>query len=197
MRPAEAGPDGRTEFRRLTFQGGGLAEAGGRPRRSLLPHAVEFRAASAAWSRVDRCGADAADDLRRDDGRLFQLAVRLPADWDVDRVDLAPEGLMRNWAVRTENNARVLVVDLQKALTPAVRGTKLTVELRPARPGEVLRKELPFPDAEPVGARFREGAGDRLRRADASAEGRNRGRGGVSGGRRPLAKSPSIVLLSL
>ena len=158
----EKGADGRAEFQRLTFLGGGLAAPGGRPRATLQPHAVEFRARQLAWWRVDRSVLTLQTTYDVTYGRLFQLAIRLPADWEVDSVDLAPDGPPRNWSVRTENGARVLVVDLQKALTPpeksGARGPRLTVALRPAHPGDVLGKELPFPDAEPLGARFREGA---------------------------------------
>ncbi len=156
---AETGPDGRTEFQRLSFLGGGVAEAGGRPRVVLQPHAAEFRARQVAWWRVDQASLTLQISYDVSYGRLFQLAVRLPADWEVDHVDLAPDDLRRDWTVRTEKGGRVLLVDLQRALTPAEkRGARLTVGLRPARPGDVAGKELSFPDAEPLGARFREGA---------------------------------------
>ncbi|HVS37049.1 MAG TPA: hypothetical protein VMS17_15925, partial [Gemmataceae bacterium] len=157
----ETGADGRTDWQRLTLLGGGLAE-GGRPQLKLRPYAVEFRARQLAWWRVDHSVLTLQTSYEATSGRLFQLAVRLPAGWDVDDVTLAPTGLLRNRAVRNEWGVRFLIVDLQRALTPAdkpgPRGAKLTVELRPTNPGEVLRKELPFPDAEPIGARFREGA---------------------------------------
>ncbi len=68
--------------------------------------------------------------------------------------------------VYTEAGRTTLYVDLARPLVgteqPRREGTRpnalLTVHLRPARAGPVTGQELPFPDAVPVGARFREGA---------------------------------------
>jgi hypothetical protein len=168
---AEADADRRRGGRRLVFVGGGVSGPGApagraapRPRLVLYPQGVEFRARQVAWWRLDSVPPSVKLQTTYDvsQGRLFQLAVRLPPDWDVGGVDMAPAGLMRNWAVRTENGAQVLVVDLGRALTaadrPGPRGPTLSVTLQPARPGDVLGKEMAFPDAEPLGARFREGA---------------------------------------
>ncbi len=62
----EKADDGRTDWQRLTFVGGGLAAPGGRPRPTLQLHAVEFRARQLAWWRVDHAALDAPDHLRRE-----------------------------------------------------------------------------------------------------------------------------------
>ncbi len=167
----EAQADGQAALRRLTFIGGGVnvsgaatETAGPRPQATLYPHGVEFRARQLAWWRVDPTASSLtlqiAYDVRY--GRRFQKAVRLPADWEVGGVALDPPGLLRNWGVRQVNGAPVLTVDLQKPLTPSEKpgphGPTLTVRLEPAHPGNVLGKELPFPDFAALGARFREGA---------------------------------------
>ena len=167
----EAQADGQAALRRLTFVGGGVNEsgaatetAGPRPQATLYPHGVEFRARQLAWWRVDPTASSltlqTVYDVRY--GRLFQMAVRLPADWEVGGVALDPPGLLRNWGVRQVNGASILTVDLQKPLTPsekpALRGPTLTVHLEPAHPGNILGKEVPFPDFAAPGARFREGA---------------------------------------
>ena len=166
----EAQADGRTALERLTFVGGGVTEAGtpagdggGRPRAVLNAHGVEFRARQLVWWRVDPARSSLTLQISYDVhyGRLFQTAVRLPAGWEVDQAALAPAGLLRNWEVRRVNGSRVLFVDLQRPVSPTkpgAAGPTLTVSLTPAHPGEVLDRELPFPDAAVLGARFREGA---------------------------------------
>ena len=167
----ETPPDGQAALQRLTFVGGGVTEAGAptetagpRPQAALYPHGVEFRARQLAWWRVDPARSSLTLQVAYDVsyGRLFQMAVRLPADWEVSRVDLAPAGLLRNWSVGRANGAPVLLVDLQKAVTPAEKpsqhGPTLTVTLEPARTDNILGRETPFPDAAVLGARFREGA---------------------------------------
>ncbi len=114
----EKADDGRTDWQRLTFVGGGLTAPGGRPRATLQLHAVEFRARQLAWWRVDHAALTLQTTYDVSYGRLFQLAVRLPADWEVDSVSLAPDGPPRSWSVHTENGARVLVVDLPRAAAP-------------------------------------------------------------------------------
>ena len=206
----EAQPDGQAALRRLTFVGGGVNEsgakaesAGRRPQATLYPHGVEFRARQLAWWRVDPTASSLtlqiAYDVRY--GRLFQMAVRLPADWEVGGVALDPPGLLRNWGVRRVNGAPVLTVDLQKPLspseTPAPRGPTLTVRLEPAHPGNILGKEVPFPDFAALGAASAKGrwpSASTSRRTGSKSRRRPRGAGG---GRRPLGEGNTRLLLPL
>src|SRR5262249_34312074 len=116
-------------------------------------------------------------------GRLFQLPVLLPANWEVERVELNPAGLLQNWSVRPPalaipgaNKAGViparstLLVDLQRPLTAVAasevagppgarpRPVALTVRLQPVQPQPLLGRELAFPQAQPLGAHLHEGA---------------------------------------
>ncbi len=47
-------------------------------------------------------------------GQLFQLALQLPPDWEVDQVELSPAELRHYWSVRQEGGRSILVVDLQR-----------------------------------------------------------------------------------
>ncbi len=158
----------------LTLQGGGL----GPPRRPALGvqvYGVEFRARQLAWWRCDASGMALTVQIGWDvsEGQLFQLPVRLPADWSVEKVEMTPAALLRDWRVRNQGGKATLFVDLASPLGPrpsgeSERGTAagrgatrlpaLTVQLRPNWSGALTAKKLPFPDAEPLGARFHEGA---------------------------------------
>jgi hypothetical protein len=105
-------------------------------------------------------------------GQLFQLPVRLPADWDVERVELNPADRLRSWNVHQEKNGSTLLVDLQRPITPADRDKPVAGDSTPSRPrGPALTVRLnsthheglgghrwPFPDAAAVGARLHEGS---------------------------------------
>jgi hypothetical protein len=166
----EQAADPHSGFRQLTFLGGGVNEsglatetAGRRPQAKLAPHEVTFRARQLAWWRVDPTRSALTLQITYDVryGQLFQLTERLPPGWEVQSVTVAPERLLRNWRIRPEKEGPVLVVDLQRPLTitdkPTPHTPTLTVKLKPAQAG-VLGKELPFPDAFPIGAQFREGS---------------------------------------
>jgi hypothetical protein len=165
--PASPSTDKEPRLRRLTLVGGGVGAPGLR-RPSALVHAagVEYRARQLAWWQVHAAAMDLTLQIAYDveHGRLFQLPVRLPSAWDVEAVDLAPAGLLRNWSVRPDGmsrppGARVLRVDLRRPLRngSGARPT-LSVRLRHTAGGPFLGRPLLFPDAQPLGARFREGA---------------------------------------
>jgi hypothetical protein len=176
----------------LDLAGGGLASGSGarRPAALLRTSGVEYRARQLTWWRLAPApGGDVGaafaggssltvqltyDVLR---GHLFQLPVGLPPAWEVDRVQLHPADLLQNYAVRTEAGRPVLLVDLQRPVSPgpsrpeaarpgtlpaeahAAGSLLLTVWLRPspaAGPG-ADRLSYPFPDVVPCGARLREG----------------------------------------
>jgi hypothetical protein len=157
----------------------------GRPSARLRTHGVEFRARQLAWWRVGPSGQELTLQIGYEvsHGQLFQLPVLLPAGWEVERVDLSPAVLLRGTSVRSAPGhgpgagRPTLLVDLTRPLGPEPGGSAprsvgtpgpirprlltppvLTIRLRPSRPGPVVGRPLPFPDAEPLGARFREGA---------------------------------------
>jgi hypothetical protein len=153
----------KTAWRRLTMVGGGAAGAA-RPKARLRPRAVEFRARQLAWWRVQPTGARLTLQIayRVRYGQLFDLQVQLPADWEVDHVDLSPPALLRDWSVKTDAGRSVLQVDLQRPLGPSdaaeAPAATLTLSLQPLRSDDVTGREQPFPVPTPLGARFREGA---------------------------------------
>src|SRR5262249_61984302 len=55
-------------------------------------------------------------------GQVFQLAVALPAGWDVERVQLAPADALRNSGPHVEKGRSVLLVELQRPLVPPPAG---------------------------------------------------------------------------
>jgi hypothetical protein len=184
FRVTEAATD-TDQTRRVALVGGGVEPEGAppgtppkRPSARLRPPGVAFRARQLAWWQLRGSQSSLTLQIAYEvnQGQLFQLPVLLPGGWEVDRVDVSPGGLLRNWAVRAEGSRRLLTVDLQRPLTSAPgyvalapvtpaaslptrsRLPTLTIYLRPGTPGSVVGRDLPFPDAEPVGARFREGA---------------------------------------
>src|SRR5205085_11514291 len=108
-------------------------------------------------------------------GRLQQLALQLPPDWEVEQVDTLPDDLLSHWRVLPEGAASVLHVMLKRVLTApgsivlsddakssAASSARLTIRLRPAvrqgaAPGLRTGVPLPLPDLVPLRARWREG----------------------------------------
>jgi hypothetical protein len=181
----EVEPDRSGVTRRLTFAGGGLAGPGGPPRRPaarVQPLAVEYRARQLAWWQptADPASLTLQIGYEVEYGRLFQLPLSLPPGWDVERVELSPAGLLRNWGVRPApggpEGRQTLLVELTRPLTAGsrqrgegepsgvsalfgrVRVPTLTARLVRKGPAEGVGKEMPLPDAVPLGARLREGA---------------------------------------
>jgi hypothetical protein len=183
----------RGPAQRFTFTGGSVATRESMPRRPFMrlrPFAVEYRARQLAWwqpgAEPPAITLQIGYDVER--GRLFQLPVLLPIGWDVERVDMSPSGLLRNWSVQPTppeavpadspggaDDRQCLLVDLQRPLTPVPRdradnnlpgvsaffgrprAPTLTVRLVPKAPAPPGGGEVLFPDATPLGARFREG----------------------------------------
>jgi hypothetical protein len=178
------------EVQRLTFAGGGLAGPGGvrrRPSLRVRPLGVDYQARELAWwqptGEPPSLTLQIGYEVER--GRLFQLPVLLPAGWDVDRAEMVPPGLLRNWSVRPTSPEAVpsgaagggegrltLVVELQRPLTAAARERgeaglpallgrprvpTLTVRLVPKGNGPGPGGPLPFPDAVPLRAGHLEG----------------------------------------
>jgi hypothetical protein len=165
----------------LALAGGGVGPEGGppgapprRPAARLRTSCAEFRARQLGWWKLGPRGQILTLQIGYEvsQGQLFQLPVLLPEGWEVEAVETAPVTLLRGSSVRHPPGGKgrpTLVVDLQRPLTPerpgaaAVAGRPrtppaLTVRLRPTQAGPVTGRPLPFPDAEPLGARFREGA---------------------------------------
>jgi hypothetical protein len=176
--------DRATGFQVLTLLGGGLGPPH-RPMAQLKAHAVEFSTQQLTWWRCNASGMSLTVLIGWDvsQGQLFQLPVSLPAGWEVEKVEMAPSYWLRDWHVRKPEGKATLFVDLANPLGPqpssgtdrtgetvsgrslsassaggAIRPPALTVQLRPTGAGQLTEQRLRFPDAVPLGARFREGA---------------------------------------
>ncbi len=176
--------DRATGFQVLTLLGGGLGPPR-RPMAQLKAHAVEFSTQQLTWWRCNAGGMSLTVLIGWDvsQGQLFQLPVSLPAGWEVEKVEMAPSYWLRDWHVRKPQGKATLFVDLANPLGPqpssgtdrsgetvpsrslsassasgGIRPPALTVQLRPTGAGQLTEQRLRFPDAVPLGARFREGA---------------------------------------
>ena len=168
-------------FQTMTLLGGGVqpeGQAPARPSAQLLTGGVEFRARQAAWRDLspEQTSLTLQIGYEVNIGQLFQLPVQLPPGWDIESVEITPAQakLLRTWAVwpdYPEKGKSTLVVDLQRPLSPEdnrrergtpapvrPRGPVLTVRLHPAASAPIAERTLTFPDAIPLGARFREGS---------------------------------------
>jgi hypothetical protein len=145
------------------------------PLRSLRPGAQlrapgsEYQARQVAWWQVgpDTASLTVQIDYEVDQGRLFRLPLLLPANWSVDRVELSPGDLLRNWTLLPADRGQTqLIVDLQRPLeTPST--ARLTLQLRPASAWPIFSPDpksrpaefsVPFPEILPLGARLWDGA---------------------------------------
>jgi hypothetical protein len=139
-----------TGLRHLTLVGGGLISQGAparavprRPEARLQAFGVEYRAHQLAWWRCDGGGMALTLQIGYEvsQGQLFQLPVRLPDGWIVERVEMSPSSLLRNSRVRSAGGKTTLNVDLRRPLISAeearreekIRPRPLTA---PERPGE-------------------------------------------------------------
>ncbi|MHB1423412.1 MAG: hypothetical protein ACYC3I_09515 [Gemmataceae bacterium] len=176
-----------SEFQILTLSGGGFGPPK-RPAIGLRVHGIDFSTRQLTWWRCDAAGMALTVQIGWDvnHGQLFQLPVRLPAGWNVEKVEMTPAALLRDWHVQGAAEKATLFLDLASPLKPRsngeserasepvprpapffplrVGGSKggrapvATVHLKPDGSGPLTSKTLRFPDAVPLGARFREGA---------------------------------------
>ncbi|HLN30033.1 MAG TPA: hypothetical protein VK395_19985 [Gemmataceae bacterium] len=127
----------------LTFQSGTRQPNVARdPARPLLdrPSAqiglqdVDFRVRQLAWWQIRPEGASLAAHLGYEvlRGRMYRLVVRLPANWNADRVEITPADLLGNWMVARDNGQDRLIVDLQRPLEAPAQAV-LKLGLRPVQ----------------------------------------------------------------
>ncbi|HEY1377023.1 MAG TPA: hypothetical protein VGF55_09520, partial [Gemmataceae bacterium] len=146
----------------LTLQAGLIRAGAGRPTATLRPAGPDYQVRERLWWQIDAdrmtLTAQLTFDVAR--GPVYQVPLRLPAGWDVDRVETDPPDLFAATspdAAAPRAAGRLLAVDLQRALT-AGAAARLTVQLtrRTAPPGNSAAA-VPFPDVLPTAARGREG----------------------------------------
>jgi hypothetical protein len=136
----------------LNLIGDGAASAV-RPTAHLAETEPLLAVRQTAWWHIGPEGASLTAEFTFDvlRGRVFQLALRLPADgkqaWQVEKVELTePSGLLRGW-VTTEEGHPTLLVDLQHSLAARQRA-RLMVRLRSSASKSLV---LPFPEISPLG----------------------------------------------
>ncbi|MBV9122178.1 MAG: hypothetical protein JO112_02300, partial [Planctomycetes bacterium] len=113
-----------------------------RPRAVLKIVGPSYRVRQLSWWQISPDASTLTTQLSYDidRGQLFRLPLRLPADWEVGSVELSPLNLLRNWTVSSDQGQRLLLVDLQRPLSPAPAGgpaappARLRVQLRTRRP---------------------------------------------------------------
>jgi hypothetical protein len=141
--------------RRLSLLGGGLSTEGKvrRPSLSVRSAPVTFHVRQLTSWRLGLDGSEVTSRLayRVLQGRVYDLAVALPAGWEAVSAEASPPGLLRGWGVRPGN---VLIAELSR---PAEAEVGLTLRLQPAKGGPLTGRDLPLPDLAPLGARYREG----------------------------------------
>jgi hypothetical protein len=151
---------GKDGVRKLSFLGGGIGLAGKpggpavvrRPSLSLEVGAVAFHVRQLVDWRISPDGMEltARLDYKMRQGRLFQIAVGLPAGWEPEAAEAQPEGMLHGWGVRGN-------MLLAKLARPLDGEASLLVRLRPSKAGPLVGRPLPLPLLVPVGARFHEG----------------------------------------
>jgi hypothetical protein len=168
-----SGSAGAGRWVQLSLVGGGIqppgADLADRPRATLAAPQAVYHARQLLWWRLGPSGSRLTLQIAYDvkHGLLFDLPVRLPEGWVADRVETDPPGLLRAWSLRSRQARSLLLVELLRPLDasaagargwPPARAPVLVVSLRPAAPAPLTGRDLPFPDAVPVGARYREGS---------------------------------------
>lgn len=138
-----------------------------RPSALVKTQPKEFRTRMLSWWQIGAHASTLTVQVLYEvsQGQLFRLPLTLPPGWEVERVELTPNDLLRNWAVVQENERPTLAVDLQRPLgsasapRAASAPARLSVWLRTPQRGVVPAAgvDLPFPDLMPVGAYLREG----------------------------------------
>ncbi|MFN4259827.1 MAG: hypothetical protein ACK4RK_11050 [Gemmataceae bacterium] len=132
-----------------------------RPSALIKTPGPEFKVHQYTWWQIDPDGSTLTAMIAYEllQGRLFQLAVQLPANWQVEGVETTPKDLLVSWSVTRDGNKNVLIADLSHSLTPSADGwQRLHLRLRPTTPLEMTSGAAAIPDVIPLGARSREGA---------------------------------------
>jgi hypothetical protein len=151
----------------ITLVGGGVGPGvrldSARPSAQVTTAGVEYQVRQIAWWQVQPRRSSLTYQLNYEimHGRLLQLPLEVPAGWRVERVEMTPVGLLRDWEVRGEQGISTLYVDLQRPLSSRSKeggsrsqiGPRLSVRL--AADGPALQWAIP--DLVPRGALSREG----------------------------------------
>jgi hypothetical protein len=147
----------------LTLARQGVGDRGSAPRPSarVKIQEADVRARQRIWWRLGPTSSALTTDITFTvaRGRLFELPVLLPPNWQVDQVKLEPAGLLRTYHVVKEKGQSRLMVDLQEALGPRSNPAQLTLQLQPEKPepGSPAVRMLTLPQVVPLKSYLREG----------------------------------------
>jgi hypothetical protein len=140
-----------------------------RPSARLQSREPDYRARELAWWHIaaDNASLNVQIDYEIARGRLFRIPVSLPANWTLERVDLSPSDLLRNWITMPgEHDQSIVIVELQRPLESSAH-CRIDLQLRPANTGPVgspgnranaPESFLSFPEIVPQGTRSWDGA---------------------------------------
>lgn len=167
--PSTSAPTGRRndngKMLSLTRNPLPVGKVGLRPSARIRLNTALFQVQQVSWWQIGPnhlLTCQLAIDVVR--GQLFRVPLELPADWEMEKVEMVPEGL-RTWSVSQEAGKTILWCELAHSLMPqsanrtATAPARLTVTLRPTRSfdGRSASLKWQFPDVVPIGAQTREG----------------------------------------
>jgi hypothetical protein len=142
----------------LSLQSGLIRPGPGRPTARLRPAGPEYQVRERLWWQADAARMTLTARLTFDVSRgpVFQVPLRLPGGWDVERVETDPADMLASWSVPTADPS-TLLVDLQRPLIPG-SAPNLSVQLLQRRPTHGAAEwTAPLPDVLPLAARARDG----------------------------------------
>ncbi len=112
-----------------------------------------------SWWQVDTQGSTLTSELacKLSRGQLYHLPLKLPAESQVNQLQVEPKEMLRGWAAAGSQKNPLLLIDLAQPATPE-RPFKIKVQLRlPPRALSPKGTALPLPDIEPQLPCLREG----------------------------------------
>ena len=139
----------------LTLVNGG-AEKAARPNGLIKTWGVDFLAKQTTWWQIGPQGSTLTSDiaLEINRGKLFRLSCLLPSGWGVESVAFDPPENLGAWAV----SGNLLVVDLQRLLSPHAKGTlRLRLASAAGRKVPPSGLVLDFPDVRIIELALRTG----------------------------------------
>ncbi|MFL5241343.1 MAG: hypothetical protein ACJ8FY_04490 [Gemmataceae bacterium] len=138
-----------------------------RPTARFPRQGADFRARTLLWwqQKIGQGQLTAQISCDVVKGSLFRVPVAIPSNWDVERVEVKPAGLLRDWSIQKEGDRSILSAELQQPLvggdSSGIDSCRLVITLRqaglPPVPNSTEKNTLwPFPNMQISEARWRE-----------------------------------------
>ena len=132
-----------------------------RPTALLKARSCEFLLEQQSWWQIDVQGSKLKSELvcRPIRGQLYHLPLRLPADSQVDQINVSPKEQLRGWSLAGTRQMPLLLIDLAQPAT-TLAPVKIELQLRFPSPASTATQPLTLdlPDVEPRVPCIREGA---------------------------------------